>query len=152
MDSNPRSPSGRAQLEEAQQFRYCPYRRVLVSRDHLPTTEKRARGTRRRSNGSTQMRDSPRNALSRKFRELAAWRGNVAAARPARSGPEWRRGSGRSGRAANLRWRAYPLPAGTRAEGAPHLFGRDKRLNRGRNREAQHQAPADIPEHAESHE
>src|SRR6516225_11450556 len=107
-------PSGRAQLDEAQQFRYCPYRRILVNRDHLPAREKRARGTRRRSSGSTQMRGSPRDALSRKSRELAAWRGSAAGARPARSGPEWRRGCRRSGRQANLGWRAYPLQADTR--------------------------------------
>src|SRR5205814_68782 len=43
----------------------------------------------------------------------AAWRGSAAAAKPARSGPEWRRGCGRSGRPANLGWRAYPLQADT---------------------------------------
>ena len=43
-------PSGRAQLDEAQQFRYCPYRRILVNRDHLPAREKRARGTMRIQN------------------------------------------------------------------------------------------------------
>ena len=49
-DSNRWSPPGRAQLDEAQQFRYCPYRRILVNRDHLPAREKRARGTMRIQN------------------------------------------------------------------------------------------------------
>ena len=75
------------------------------------TREKLACGIRRRSSEAAQMRDSPRDALLRRSRELVEWPGNAAAARPARSGSAWRRASGR---AVNPGWRGCWLPADTR--------------------------------------
>src|SRR6516162_9318501 len=68
MDSNFRSP-GHGELWSS---RPTARRRAAKA---VPTRKKQARETRRNSSGSTQRQDSPRDALSRRSRELAIWRG-----------------------------------------------------------------------------